>query len=52
MCCTAWSSCKDISSDVTNVNENIFGDYLPAKDAHHKAHIGHKHRPFEYTSTE
>ena len=30
-----------------DVNENICGDYLPAKDAHHKAHIGRRHRPFE-----
>ena len=34
------------------VNENIYGDYLPAKDAHHKARTGHRHRPFESTSPE
>ena len=38
--------------NVENVNENIYGDYLPAKDAHHKARTGHRHRPFESTSPE
>ena len=38
--------------NVKNVNENIYGDYLPAKDAHHKARTGHRHRPFESTSPE
>ena len=36
--------------NVANVNEN--GDYLPAKDAHHKARTDHRHRPFESTSPE
>ena len=37
---------------IAQMSMKIYGDYLPAKDAHHKAHIGHRHRPFEYTSTE
>ena len=37
---------------MANVNENIYGDHLPAKDEHHKARTGHRHRPFESTSPE